>query len=740
MDDSEILNIVRLESADAESYINSEISEDREEALKSYLGEPYGDEVAGSSQVVTREVMETIEWAMPSILKVFAGGDDVVDFQPVGPEDEKSAEQATDYINYCFYNDNPGFLILNTWFKDALIAKMGVVKSFWEVKEKAYEEDYSGLSQAQYNLLTDSDSVEVLEHTAYTQDGLEVEDGEFDVAGVDVMTGQPIEFMHDVKIRVTTKEGRMKTVNIPPEEFYISRQGVDPDSSPYLEHRATMTASDLVAMGFDRKTVESIPSASEDDPSGERQIRMGTSDDEETRADPAMRDITVYESYVFLDKDDSGIARRHKVLWAGEEILETELCEHQPFSIIQTIPIPHRAYGLSLADIVVDLQRIKTTIMRQTLNNLYLSNNPEREVLEGKVNIEDLMQSRPGGLKRVKQMGSIREIAYPFVAAQSFTMLDGIDSMISKRTGISNAVTGIDADVLQNETATASNNQAAAANQRLETICRIFAETGVKHLFKTYLRMMVKHQDKQRVIRLRNEWVEMDPRSWNAEMDVSIDVGLGHGNKDQQVAHLMNLMNWQKEMLASGGVGMVRPKHIYNTFSKIVKAIGFKSIEPFMDDPGDEPLPQPEQGQDPNAALIAGQMQIEQLKAQLKMAETRAKIQVDTQKIHVDHQHEMHKLGLEREKLDVEREKIAAQMDQTAAKLEVEKEKAGAQLAMEADRLRYDAEQKERDRGMSAAEKREDRMHQAAISERKSQKMVKMQRGPDGSMTGMVEE
>ncbi len=250
---------------------------------------------------------------------------------------------------------------------------------------------------------------------------------------------------------------------------------------------------------------------------------------------------------------------------------------------------------------------------------------------------------------------------------------------------------------------------------------------------------MVKHQDKPRSIRLRNEWVEMDPRHWNADMDVNVDVGLGHGNKDQQVTHLMGILNWQKELLASGGVGMVRPKHIYNTFEKMVKAVGFKSIDDFMDDPGDEGLPQQQQ-QDPNAALIQGQMQIEQLKAQQRQAENQMKAQVEIQKAQIAHQHEMHKLALEKEKLEIEREKIAADLDQTAAKLEVDKEKAGAQLAMEADKLRMEGETRNVDRHHAMMEKQNDREHAMQSMMMKPSKTVRMERGDDGSLTGTVDE
>ncbi|MCK5013201.1 MAG: hypothetical protein KAS66_05235 [Candidatus Omnitrophica bacterium] len=735
----EILSLVRQESNAAESYVTSEISEEREDALERYLGEDYGDEMPGRSKVIDRSVFEVIEWAMPSIMRVFSSGDDVVEYTPKGPEDEENAKQATDYANFVFYSDNPGFLILNTWFKDAFLAKMGVVKSWWEEKTTIEHESYSGLTDDELMVFEQDDEVEITALTSYGMDGIEREDNETAILGMD---GLPLPSVYDIDIKRTITDGRIKVMPVPPEEFYISSRSADPDTAPYLEHRTNKTPTDLINEGFDKKIVENLPGDDNNDPNGERETRMGQTYDEEDRSDNAMREIAIHDSYVWLDKGETGVAERYNVIWAGEVILECKPTSKQPFSLISPIPIPHRAYGLSFADIVSDLQRIKTTLLRQTLDNLYLSNNPEREVdIKKIVSMDDFLMTRPGGIKRVKEIGATREISHPFVAQHSFAMLDGLDSMISNRTGIKDAVTGVDADVLANETATASNNNMAAANQRIEMVSRIFAETGVKHLFRNMLHLMVQHQDKPRTIRLRNEWVEVDPRTWNAEMDVTIEVGLGHGNKDQQVGHLMNILTWQKEMLASGGVQaedgppMVKPKHIYNTFEKVIKAVGFKNVDSFMDDPGDGPLPQPEQGQDPNAALIQGQMQIEQMKLQGKQMELQAKMSADDVKAQREHELAVAKLRLEQEKLEIDREKIRADMQQTAAKIESDKDQAAAKLYADVERDRLNAQEADKDRVLNISENQRNREAKAASPQRQ----VKVERDEDGNLVGTMD-
>jgi hypothetical protein len=489
---------------------------------------------------------------------------------------------------------------------------------------------------------------------------------------------------HDVTVITTRQKNRVKIDPIPPEEFFMSYDAADADSADFLEHRVSKTRTQLINDGFSRKVVEGLPSDSTNDPTGERQTRMGQQTGDE-HADEAMAEVTVHESYVYADVDDDGVAEWTRVIWVGDQILEHDPVSAQPFSIITPIPVPHRAYGLSLADLVMDIGRIRTVILRQTLDSLYLANNPEREVDINKiVDMDDFLTTRPGGIKRVEAINASREIAHPFVAQHSFKMLDGLDNMSSRRTGVTDSAMGMDAEVLSNQTATASNNALATKNQRLEMIARVFAETGVKHLFKRILQLLVENQDIPRTIRLRNKWVPMDASRWSPEMDVSINVGLGHGNRDQQVGYLSTVLAWQKEMMQSGGLGMVRPKHVYNTMARILTTIGFKNADMFMDDPGDEPMQQPQQA-NPQAELIQAQMQIEHAKAQVMMERSKMDNASTQEKMRLDHHADMQKLELESERLDIEREKIVASMNETAAKIRSDEAKAAATLDAKAD-------------------------------------------------------
>lgn len=629
MTDRELSAIVMAEVRDAVGYLgsSSSISEERATALRYYMGEPFGDERDGRSKVVSRDVADTVEWILPSLLRVFTAGDDIVRFEPVGMEDEPFANQATDYINHVFNKDNNGFLVLYTWFKDALIQKNGIVKYWWEVTERAETESYSGLSEAEMIHLISAADVEVLEHTksaAPTDDVLSAPHPD--------MGGET----HDVKIRRQHSEGRVRIEPVPPEEFLIARRARSLDDADFVGHRVYKTRSELVAAGYPKRLVETLPTYHDVDDTDEALARW---EDDEFRTagslDPMMQTVEIIEAYLKVDEDGDGIAELLKVTVAGGEggqLLDKEPVDDVPFASLCPVPMPHKFFGLSVADLVMDLQRIKSVLWRQMLDNLYLTNNPQREVVMSKLEkggLDDLLNSRVGGIIRAKQEGAVRELAVPHAASASFPMMEYVDRVRQYRTGVAPASTGLDAEALENQTATAVNQMTAAANQRIELIARIFAETGVKDLFRGLLRLVAHHQDKPRMVRLRNQWVPMAPAQWNAEMDVSVEVGLGHGNRDQQMGTMMQVLSLQKEALGAGGLGLVTPKHIYNALTKMVQWAGLKSVTPYFSDPDQQPMQGPQQ-MAPDPAVMAHEKAAAEL--QVKREQAMAEVELDAQK------------------------------------------------------------------------------------------------------------
>jgi len=615
----EVGSIVSSEIKASLGYIGSDITEQRQKSLEYYFGEPFGNEQEGRSQVVSTDVSDVIESILPTLLRTFAASDEIVKCEPVTAEDEEVAKQASDYLNYVFNKDNNGFITLYTLFKDALIQKNGVAKIYWDTSTKRERESYEKLSEDEYTMLVDEDGVEVKEHTEYEDESAKKErdtvleqitkSGQpIDPMMLEQVENAPIPMMHDVVIERKETFGKVKVEAIPPEEFLIERRAKSIEEANFVAHRTTVTRTQLIEAGFDSDKVYSLPSDSQDKYNEEKITRFRNLDyDYDSNAGEASTDeISIYECYIRIDEEGDGIAKLRKITLAGTEgytVLDNELCDSIPFVSVTPIIVPHRFYGRSVSEMTEDLQLIKSTVMRQLLDNMYLTNNNRVAVMDGQVNLDDLLTNRPGGVVRTK--GAPGQVMMPMqtqtINSQAFPMLEYLDTVREQRTGITRYSQGMDADSL-NKTATGVNTILSQAQMRVELIARIFAETGVKDMFLKMFELIVKHQDKERIIKIRNNFVPFRPMEWRNRCNISISVGLGTGSRDQQLSILNNILQTQLkglELQGSSDGPMVNLRNIYNTLSKIVENAGLKNPNAFFTDPDigmqNMPPPQPPQ-------------------------------------------------------------------------------------------------------------------------------------------------
>ena len=653
--DMEIIAQIEAEENIAYGVNDSALSNDRAEAIDYYLGQPFGNEEEGRSQVVSYDVQDTIEAALPQLLKVFVAGDKVVQFEPKGPEDQDAADQETDYINHVVMEKNEGFKIFYVWFKDALLSKNGYVKVYAEDEEEEEEYEYEGLTDGQLQMLASDEKVEVLEHEAYADPSIDMNAmiNQALAMGQDPATlVQPM--LHDVKLKVTEKKTEIVIENVAPENMMVSVEvnGPNLQDARFVQHREVMQLADI-AETFD-KPLEYIKSIMSDlrDTFEEESNARDIYDEEYDRAIES-NEALVKDTYIKLDGE------RHRVVVLGNTILYKEKMEYVPFACITPMIMPHRHIGRSYADLTMDIQLIKSTLIRGQLDNMYLANNG-RYAISDRVNLDDMLTSRPGGIVRVEgDPGSgIMPLSHPPLPASSFGMVEYMDSMKEKRTGITAYNQGLDANSL-NKTATGVAQIMSAAQQRVELVARTFAETGVKELFKLVHRLVRTTLTKPDIVRMRNKWVEVDPREWDDRKDLSISVGLGAGNKDQQLAHLATILQAQKEALA---IGITSPEKIYNALAKLTQNAGFKNPEEFWINPANTPE-QEGQPSKPSEAeiMVQGQLAIEQQKAQAQLQQEQVRSQND---------------------VIIEREKIAAQaeLERFKAQLKAETDLAIAQI------------------------------------------------------------
>lgn len=629
MTDDQLRTLIHQEVSSAVAWSETALRQEQERNLRYYLGLPMGNEVEGRSQVLSWDVFEVVESAMPSFLEPFFSGDKIGEFQPRTVNDEAYSDQATDYVNYLVKDANDGFLIFNTWIKDALISKVGIVRAEWE-EEDPKRVEFEGLTDEQMVLLVQDPGTEIIEHSARPVPGIVTPQQNEAQQIMQPMPQAPM--LHDVTV-LQKKDGCVSIENVRPERFLISRGARSVSQARCVGELVTYTRSDLKEMGHkDAMTVssfeerilgEEVVGQLRDDPNG---ILLR----ESNSTDPTMEEVTLFRGFVKADVNGDGIAEYRRILAGGDVILENEEAEWHDYCVLTPIPIPHRVIGMAYADPAAEIQELKTALTRQYMDSLYRANNPKTYVnTDAGVNLEDLLSTRIGGL--VRGRGPAPNAVSPLVTTVvSKEALEGVqyaDTMRETRLGITRYNQGLDADSL-NKTATGVQKIMNAADKRQLMTLRIFAETGIRDLFRLVLKIITKYQDRPQVVRLRDQWVSFDPRAWNPDMDCVVSAGVGSGDKTET---LMMLQQFGMFMQQAAQVGIVQPKNVYEFGKMLAKNAKLKGAEDkLLTDPSTQPPQPPSPPPEVLKAQAEGEvkMRLAQESGMQEMAKKRADLQL----------------------------------------------------------------------------------------------------------------
>lgn len=660
---------------------DSLFSQQRERAMEFYLGEAKGElappTVDGRSRVVSKDLMDTVEWAMPGIMEALTGADDVVTFKPRRPGDEQSAEDATSYVNHVIYEENEGFITLHDAIKQALIARMGVVKVWCDKSWEEEEERYEGLSIAEVQALQNDPDIEVAEVIPY---------GEQPPAGM--AGGMPPELAVEFEVVAKRKAEKVKfrVEGVPPEEFRVNKDARTLESAEFVAHEVERTASDLISEGWPKDEVNKLPRGRAYRYEGDELARHdydGSWDFNADEGDKSQQKIIVTEAYIRVDTNDDGIAELRRVVKAGTYIHENEVTDDHPFALGTPILMPYKVIGLGLYDLVEDLQRIKTALSRQVLDNVYLSNNPRTEVVENQVNLDDLLNPRPGGIVRVKSANAMREVSVPFVAAAGMEIMQFIDQVRDTRTGVTEANSAMTADSLSKSNVGSEGVQALmnSGAQRIRLIARVLAETLVKRIYRLVLKEVTQYQDRPAQIQINGRWLEVSPREWKNGFHLRVNVGVGTTEKRQQIANLTMLGEAQGRLME---VGIVTPENLLNTATDLVKAMGYHEPERYFSQP--QP-PQPE-GPPPEVMLeqmkLQGQMQLAQAKGQIDIEVERMRQEAQANQAALETRMEAERNELDRQnEAAIQRLRIQNEADLAALKLQYENEGRLQEMALQ---------------------------------------------------------
>jgi hypothetical protein len=681
IDEGELKALISSEISDAEVFVSTEVVDERVRAINYYNGQmPDTPHQEGWSEFKSRDVADVIGWVLPGIIRVFTASDRIVDYEPTKPGDEDFTDQASDYANYVFWKDNNGYRIMWDATHDSLLQADGIVKTYWDDSEECEYSVHSGLDDQSLAMLLEDPEVEIVSQK-------EAEP----YIDVDPETGQPVTIpLYDVKIKRVTSKGRLVMETVEPENFLKDRESITIEEARFTAHRDPhVTRSKLIEMGFDKEIVESLPrynfSSSRLSPEANARdpYQFGNAN-----GDPSMDRIELYECYIKADVNGDGIAETVLAYYAGAsgagELLDWEVWDDDsPFTQIPCEPVPHRFTSRSLAGDVMDVQQIKTSVGRQLLNNAYQVNNPQKDIEAGSViNMDELVNPSVGGvLLRKPGSAPVNYTVTPSILQDALATMGFMDQVIEMRTGVSRATMALDPETLQNQTATANQNQHDSAYSQVELIARNQAELGWKKVFAKVLKLIVKHQDRPRMIRLRDQWVEMDPRQWNATMDAQINVGLGTGSRDRDMAMLNNILasqiaitdRFQAAGLSDKAIEMM-PK-IRKTLVKIVEAAGIKNADSFYPDIGEADLEQIKQMAAQMAQQPPPEVQVQQAKLQADMQKSQAELQLKQQ----DQQSTLQMTAMQNEaNMQLEREKM-----QQDAQIQMQKMQMEFQLKQE---------------------------------------------------------
>ena len=731
MDVSELEGIVAGLIDEAVDYIDLTEAPDRIVAADYFNGSPFGNEEDGRSQVVSRDVRDTVALMMPQIMRTFLGSQRVVEYQPRFPEDVDGAEQASDYVNQVVLGtDNPEFFqTFYSIIKDALVKRVGIAKVDYERREEVEHEEYTGLDDSALQaLMSDPDiegsSIESYPDPSYVPPPQQNQQSQnpnnqnqqsqppandqnpYQEPSAPLVGGSspPEEIaqqqqqsvappmLHDVVIRRLTTEGSVTFEALPPEEFLIDRRAKSVEAATLVAHRRYLTVSELVSMGYDfDEMLDLAGGADEFETNMEFLSRhplgnYATSDE----GGEANRKVLYIEAYAKVDFAGSGITGLRRFCCAGNhhQLLHHSPVNDIPFVVFSGYPEPHFWRGQSVADLTMDVQLVKSSILRNMLDSLAKSIHPDTWMVDGQVNIDDALSNKVGKIVRIRAAGAIGELNKTFNGREAFPMLDYMDRMKEDRTGMSKASMGLNPEALQSTEKSAVSATMASSQAQIELLCRVFAENGMKPLFKKILKLLHNHQDKARMVRLRNTWVPIDPRTWDVGMDVSVNVALGMGTTQERMQMLSGIAVKQEKILQEQGSTnpFVTNQQYHHTLTKMTEMSGFKDAGSFWSNPRDFQPPPPEPPE-PTADEIFATAQADKV---------RADIELDKQKFGLDQEKMIRDDDLQRDKLDsdvgmktqemenkykttIDMTEIKGNMDKDREKIRAEAQQAQAQ-------------------------------------------------------------
>lgn len=604
--------------ADAREYDQNTRSLVREEHMKYYMGLEPGLNEEGRSTIVITDVRDTILAIMPSLMRIFTAQDHIVEFVPTYEAAEPKASEQTDYIHWAVMDDNDGFMMLYSLMKDLLTKGEGIAYWYTDTTPEMSEQEFRGITLEQAKAIAIEPGNEILESKVIRTDPAQPPSPQ-NPEGT-----PPVQYL-DVRVRTTSNmEPRLRVRAIPPDEFRIDRLAKSETDNAIIGWERVERPSELVLKGYDLETIEEYKGS--DFISGrwnEERILRNSGLSDYTLATDANDSILFGEYFIRIDKDGDGIDELRYICTMGEsdDIVQDIIVPSVNFRLFHCDPEPHTAFGHSITELVKDIQRIKTNITRNSLDSMAQTIYPRLKYVENLVNTDDVLNTELGAPIRTKDIGAVEQLAHTFLGDAPMQFLQYLDLVLSKRTGISDASKGLDPKALQSTTMKGVDMVITGAQERIELIARVVAETGLKGMFRGLLRESCRNPAPQRTIKVRGKWVNVDPSTFDPAMSVRVNPAIGRGSDMDRMAILSQVKATQETILQQMGPDnpLVSPIEYRATLQDILAIAGIKNVSRYFKDIDEQKLSafmaEKAKNQPPNPAVILAQNETEKTRA-----------------------------------------------------------------------------------------------------------------------------
>lgn len=665
MTDDDLLSIILSRSTNAD-LTQEQLSQERMTALNYYRQELFGNEQDGRSQVITSDVRDTIEWMLPQLIEIFLGPDAPCEFKPNSPKDIEAAKQETKYVRHVFNQENDGFFNLYTWIKDALLYKNGIIKCFWDDCEESEDENYGNINIVELEYLKSQKDLKISKVT-YKVNNEPVKE--------EMLAGVPIDqLIIDVKAKRVADISKIQINPVAPENFITDTNytSVDLSDCDFCREDTYLTESQLLQEGFDKDIIRMLPTYNPTiKPETQNRFLNEGGLVVNPDTDDSTRKIKISDVYIKVDFNGDGITERRFVKLGGDHIvLENEPCNYVPYRAITPIIMTHKFTGMSVADMVMDLQLLKSTLWRQSLDSLYLSNNPRYTVIKGAVELDDLLISRPGAIIRQDMPGAVGTLETPFVGANSLPMIEMIDKMREERTGVSAVSQGLSPDSLADSTNMMGAMIMNAAQARIKMIARVFAETGYKSLMMLIHQLTLQYQKNEKIADLGDgKYIPIDPREWKKRNTMVVKVGVGYADRMQKVASMERILAMQQQIFTGqqGEGPLLSSTNIYNAVNDLMELSGMDSRDRYFSNPANYKAPPPPPPSPQDKAVDVAEAEVK-----LSATKAAAEHEYDVEKLTQDNKFRYVQLmaddSLERAKLKLQENQELGNLAMTAIK------------------------------------------------------------------------